>query len=137
MNFQGVCFLPNLSTLIAINLSSNHFRIFECCVTFQLFVNFQIVCCLPNISTFIAIDLSSNHLCVFRQYFHNHCTWLIQLICHLIIRELSNWHHFIKIILKLNLFLIDKKFKTFWLSEYHVPKLSKQSVQIVFATKTR
>ena len=96
VNFQIVCCSPNRSTFNVNNLSSHHFRIFERCVTFQLYVNFQIVCCLPNISKFIVIDLSWNHLCVFRQYFHNHCTWLIQLICHLIIRELSNYALFVK-----------------------------------------
>ena len=51
-------------------------------------MTFQIVRCSPNLSTLIAI---SNHLwifklCVFRQFFPHSS----QLICHLIIRELSN-----------------------------------------------
>ena len=52
------------STLIAINLSSNHFRIFERCFIFQSFVNFQIVCCSANVSTFNANNASSDHLYV-------------------------------------------------------------------------
>ena len=62
----GISFRWVSVCVIAINLSSDHFRIFERCVTFQLYVNFQIVCCLPNISTFIAIDLSTNHLWIFK-----------------------------------------------------------------------
>ena len=76
--FQIVRCSPNLSTFIAIDLSSNHLWIFKLCVFRQYFdnycnwlinesnVNFQVVGCSPNLSTYIAINLSSNHFWIFK-----------------------------------------------------------------------
>ena len=61
MNFQVVRCLPNLSTIIAIDLS------FIDKLVIQSFVNFQIVCCSPNLSTFNANTSSSDHLFIFKQ----------------------------------------------------------------------
>ena len=57
-------------------------------------MTFQIVRCSPNLSTLIAISkhLWIFKLCVFRQFFPHSS----QLICHLIIRELSNCALFAK-----------------------------------------
>ena len=61
VNFQVVRCLPNLSTIIAIDLS------FIDKLVIQSFVNFQIVCCSPNLSTFNANTSSSDHLFIFKQ----------------------------------------------------------------------
>ena len=70
MIFQIVCCLPNLSTFIAIDLSSNQMWIFKLCVVCQIFPYSSQLTCHP-----IICELSK--MCVFRQYFHNYCNWLI------------------------------------------------------------